>query len=326
MRNILAKINILANAFEKDGNLETADLLHNVFVKISKKKKSKSKKNVPNNPSLWAQCKAQAKQKFDVYPSAYANGWAAKQYKSKGGTWRKASVENVRVAQEVFQTEAEKFPEVVQISDEFYKAISSQDYDGAKELLEEMRNFNVKADTPELKNKTQQMLTFMTQSYNEALKRRTFQQDPQVKMEQESISQRNAVRGEEDFDYKQVIEKLKALYLSGKENEAETYLKGQLNFNRLFENPNLAEALETQFDRIKASIAYKQDYSAYERFYLLARKILKNNNVKPNARNIRSLMIREMDKVKEPINYNYLDNFVYNSLTLFNKDKFTRDK
>jgi hypothetical protein len=24
-----------------------------------------------------------------VYPSAYANGWAAKQYKSKGGTWRK---------------------------------------------------------------------------------------------------------------------------------------------------------------------------------------------------------------------------------------------
>lgn len=88
MRTILAKINILANAFEKDGNLEIADLLHDVFIKISKKKKS-SGKNVPNNPSLWAQCKSQAKQKFDVYPSAYANGWAAKKYKSKGGTWRK---------------------------------------------------------------------------------------------------------------------------------------------------------------------------------------------------------------------------------------------
>jgi hypothetical protein len=98
MRTILAKINILANAFEKDGNIETAELLHDVFIKISKKK-SKGK-NVPNNPSLWAQCKSQAKQKFDVYPSAYANGWAAKQYKAKGGTWRKASVENVRVAQE----------------------------------------------------------------------------------------------------------------------------------------------------------------------------------------------------------------------------------
>ena len=34
--------------------------------------------------------KAQAKAKFDVYPSAYANGWAAKQYKAAGGTWRSA--------------------------------------------------------------------------------------------------------------------------------------------------------------------------------------------------------------------------------------------
>ena len=46
--------------------------------------------NKPNNPELWSRAKSMAKQKFDVYPSAYANGWAAKWYKSKGGTWRKA--------------------------------------------------------------------------------------------------------------------------------------------------------------------------------------------------------------------------------------------
>lgn len=46
--------------------------------------------NKPNNPSLWSKAKSLAKQKFDVYPSAYANGWAAKWYKGKGGTWRKA--------------------------------------------------------------------------------------------------------------------------------------------------------------------------------------------------------------------------------------------
>lgn len=46
--------------------------------------------NKPNNPALWSRAKSLAKQKFDVYPSAYANGWAAKYYKSKGGTWRKA--------------------------------------------------------------------------------------------------------------------------------------------------------------------------------------------------------------------------------------------
>jgi len=45
--------------------------------------------NKPNNPSLWSRAKSMAKSKFDVYPSAYANGWAAKYYKSKGGTWRK---------------------------------------------------------------------------------------------------------------------------------------------------------------------------------------------------------------------------------------------
>ena len=46
--------------------------------------------NKPNNPSLWSRAKSLAKQKFDVYPSAYANGWAAKWYKGKGGTWSKA--------------------------------------------------------------------------------------------------------------------------------------------------------------------------------------------------------------------------------------------
>jgi hypothetical protein len=45
-------------------------------------------KNTPTNPSLWARAKALARSKFDVYPSAYANGWAAKWYKGKGGGWK----------------------------------------------------------------------------------------------------------------------------------------------------------------------------------------------------------------------------------------------
>lgn len=49
-------------------------------------------KNVPTNPSKWSYYKAQAKKKFDVYPSAYANGWAAKQYKKAGGGWKSESV------------------------------------------------------------------------------------------------------------------------------------------------------------------------------------------------------------------------------------------
>jgi hypothetical protein len=45
-------------------------------------------KNVPTDPAKWAASKAAAKRKFDVYPSAYANGWAAKNYKAKGGGWK----------------------------------------------------------------------------------------------------------------------------------------------------------------------------------------------------------------------------------------------
>lgn len=46
--------------------------------------------NKPNNPALWSRAKSMAKKKFDVYPSAYSNAFAAKWYKSKGGTWRSA--------------------------------------------------------------------------------------------------------------------------------------------------------------------------------------------------------------------------------------------
>jgi hypothetical protein len=56
-------------------------------------------KNVPTSPEKWAQAKSQAKAKFDVYPSAYANAWASKKYKSMGGGWKSVS-EEVKVLDE----------------------------------------------------------------------------------------------------------------------------------------------------------------------------------------------------------------------------------
>lgn len=49
----------------------------------------KKKKNVPTSPSKWQYWKSQAKKKFDVYPSAYANGWAVRMYNKAGGKWKK---------------------------------------------------------------------------------------------------------------------------------------------------------------------------------------------------------------------------------------------
>ena len=45
--------------------------------------------NVPTKPDKWSYAVSQAKKKFDVYPSAYANAWASKKYKELGGGWRK---------------------------------------------------------------------------------------------------------------------------------------------------------------------------------------------------------------------------------------------
>jgi hypothetical protein len=59
--------------------------------KISEDMENLNEKNVPTSPEKWAQAKAQAKAKFDVYPSAYANGWAAKKYKEMGGGWKSVS-------------------------------------------------------------------------------------------------------------------------------------------------------------------------------------------------------------------------------------------
>jgi hypothetical protein len=42
----------------------------------------------PANPRLYANVISAAKRKFDVYPSAYANGWAVQEYKRRGGTYK----------------------------------------------------------------------------------------------------------------------------------------------------------------------------------------------------------------------------------------------
>ena len=44
--------------------------------------------NVRVNKALYSRVKAEAKRKFAVYPSAYANAWLVREYKKRGGTYR----------------------------------------------------------------------------------------------------------------------------------------------------------------------------------------------------------------------------------------------
>ena len=56
--------------------------------KKRKRKELKKVANIPVNKALYSRVKAEAKRKFKVYPSAYANAWLVREYKKRGGTYR----------------------------------------------------------------------------------------------------------------------------------------------------------------------------------------------------------------------------------------------
>ena len=105
-------------------------------------------KNIPTNPSKWSYYKSQAKKKFDVYPSAYANAWAAKQYKAAGGGW-KTKKESIDEFQRDRQLRDPK-KEMLIVKDGKVIVINKKDFDKYKrkgwivaEGLDEKKNIKV---------------------------------------------------------------------------------------------------------------------------------------------------------------------------------------
>lgn len=62
---------------------------------------AKASVNIPTNPKLYAQVKAEAKRIFDVYPSAYANAWLVREYKKRGGKYKTVEKMNKYSEQEI---------------------------------------------------------------------------------------------------------------------------------------------------------------------------------------------------------------------------------
>ena len=76
---------------QQDPNPERQGKPIDVKSKVNENMEQLDEKNKPTNPELWSRAVAQARAKFDVYPSAYANGWASKWYKEHGGGWKSVS-------------------------------------------------------------------------------------------------------------------------------------------------------------------------------------------------------------------------------------------
>ena len=90
-------------------------------IYVSTDKEDMEKANVPTNPELYARVKAEAKAKFDVYPSAYANAWLVREYKKRGGTYR-VTKENVeKVAEDLAEEEAALADALVTIASNYGK-------------------------------------------------------------------------------------------------------------------------------------------------------------------------------------------------------------
>jgi len=62
-----------------------------IYNRLTEKLQKLQEENEPTNPALWSRAIAAAKAKYDVYPSAYANAFASKWYKEKGGGWKAKS-------------------------------------------------------------------------------------------------------------------------------------------------------------------------------------------------------------------------------------------
>ncbi len=80
----------------QDKNLSNEDILNKMQNKGMTQKKGKIKKTFetpakmtgsPLYGKISSACKAAAKKKFKVWPSAYASGWLTKEYKKRGGTY-----------------------------------------------------------------------------------------------------------------------------------------------------------------------------------------------------------------------------------------------
>ena len=80
-------VNVKTGVTDKDPNKRGIQEMGKTFEDF---RDNLQEKNVPTNPKLWSSVISQARSKFDVYPSAYANAWASKEYKKKGGGWRKS--------------------------------------------------------------------------------------------------------------------------------------------------------------------------------------------------------------------------------------------
>ena len=100
----------------------------------------------PSDKELYNRVKNEAKDKFDVYPSAVANAWVVREYKKRGGTYKKKTDKGVNTLELPYITEGEAMSNLVDDIIELSKSYAGGDllkfdrntYDNARQALAQL--------------------------------------------------------------------------------------------------------------------------------------------------------------------------------------------
>jgi hypothetical protein len=100
----------------------------------------------PSDKELYNRVKNEAKAKFDVYPSAVANAWVVREYKKRGGTYKKKTDKGVDTLELPYITEGEAMSNLVDDIMDLSKSYANGDllkfdrntYDNARQALAQL--------------------------------------------------------------------------------------------------------------------------------------------------------------------------------------------
>ncbi len=103
-------------------------------------------KSEPADKELYSRVVSEAKKKFDVYPSAVANAWVVREYKKRGGTYKKKSEKSANSLELSEMTEREAMTALANDVIELSKAYAGGDlvkfdkktYDSARQALAQL--------------------------------------------------------------------------------------------------------------------------------------------------------------------------------------------
>ncbi len=108
----------------------------------------KPRKGEPADKDLYEEVKRDAKAKFDVYPSAYANAWVVREYKKRGGKYKAESKKGLQSDTIEMEFDMTAASELVEVSKSFASAdllkFDQKTYDAARTALADLIQIEAK--------------------------------------------------------------------------------------------------------------------------------------------------------------------------------------